>query len=90
MIQFLYDRGVAFIGGEQAQDVQPSPFPRFAALPVHTLAIGVLGVGIFDTLDLDQVVETARRLDRYEFMFTAAPLRVPGATGGPINPIATF
>jgi kynurenine formamidase len=88
--QFLKDRGVAFIGSEMAQDVQPGGFPGFSSLPVHTLAIGVLGIGSFDALDLDELAATARRLRRYEFMFTAAPLRVVGGTGGPINPIATF
>ncbi len=90
VIQFLRDRQVSFIGSEMAQDVQPGGFPNFQSLPVHTLAIGVLGVGIFDALDLDELAATARRLHRYEFMFTASPLRVTGGTGGPINPIATF
>ena len=80
VIQFLRDRQVSFIGSEQAQDVQPGGFPGFASLPVHVLAIGVLGVGVFDALDLDELVATARQLNRYEFMFTAAPLRVRGGT----------
>ena len=88
--QYLRDRGVSFIGSEMAQDVQPGGFAGFSSLPVHSLAIGVLGIGAFDALDLDELVATARRLRRYEFMFTAAPLRVGGGTGGPITPIATF
>jgi hypothetical protein len=90
VIQFLRDRQVSFIGGEEAQDVQPGGFPNFGSLPVHILALGVLGVGIFDALDLDDLVATARQLHRYDFMFTAAPLRIVGGTGGPVNPIATF
>ena len=27
---------------------------------------------------------------RWEFLVTAAPLSVPGGTGSPLNPIATF
>jgi hypothetical protein len=41
-------------------------------------------------LDLNDLVATARKLDRYEFMFTASPLRVPNGTGTPVNRIATF
>ena len=49
-----------------------------------------MGVGIFDNLDFDRLAEVARRLDRYEFLFTAAPLRIEGGMGSPLNPIATF
>ena len=34
--------------------------------------------------------EETRRLHRYEFLFTAAPLRIEQGMGSPINPIATF
>lgn len=49
-----------------------------------------LGVGVVENLDLEQVVATARRLNRYEFMMTFAPIPVEGGTGSPINPVAVF
>jgi hypothetical protein len=36
------------------------------------------------------VSETAKRLNRYEFLFSAAPLQVEKGTGSPLNPIAIF
>ena len=54
------------------------------------MALVALGVDIFDNLDFERVVETARRLNRYEFMFSAAPLRVVKGTGSPLNPLAIF
>jgi len=27
---------------------------------------------------------------RWEFLFVAAPLRIPGGTGSPLNPLAVF
>jgi len=47
-------------------------------------------MNLFDNLDLEAVAETAARLKRWEFMLVAAPLRVPGGTGAPINPVAVF
>jgi len=44
----------------------------------------------FDNLDLERAVEEARRLNRYEFLFMAAPLRVEKGTGSPLNPLAVF
>ncbi|MCY4660629.1 MAG: hypothetical protein OXF93_12570 [Acidobacteria bacterium] len=34
--------------------------------------------------------ETAARLGRWDFLLVIAPLRVPGGTGSPVNPIAVF
>lgn len=59
-------------------------------LPMHSLALVSLGVSIFDNLDFGDVAEVARELGRYEFMFTAAPLRIEMGMGSPLNPIATF
>jgi hypothetical protein len=49
-----------------------------------------MGAGIVENLDLERAVETARRLERYEFMLTFAPLPVEGGTGSPLNPLAVF
>jgi kynurenine formamidase len=45
---------------------------------------------IFDHLQLDQVAETASRLGRQTFLFTATPLNIEGATGSPLTPLAIF
>ena len=39
---------------------------------------------------VDERMETAQKLGRYEFMFTAAPLRIEMGMGLPLNPLATF
>ena len=58
--------------------------------PIHRFAIVARGINLLDNLDLDAVAETAARLKRWEFMLVVAPLRVPGGTGSPVNPIAIF
>jgi len=87
---FLKERGVAFIGHDMFNDVSPHGFPPDVGLPLHRLALVSLGVSIFDNLDFERLAEEAKRLGRYEFMFTAAPLRIRGGMGSPLNPIATF
>src|SRR5712692_251839 len=87
---FLKERGVSFIGADEFNDVSPTTLPQSVGLPVHKLAIVALGVDIFDNLDLERVSETAKRLNRYEFLFSAAPLQVEKGTGSPLNPIAIF
>lgn len=82
-------RGVAFVGGDAAQEVVPSMVEGLA-LPLHTLLITGLGVNLLDNQDLERVAETAARLNRWEFMLTIAPLAVKGGTGSPANILATF
>ncbi len=96
-LPFLKDRDVALLGGDSAQDVgvvpgcaSTAPSPTMCWLPVHKFALVARGMNLFDNLDLEAVAATAARLKRWEFMLTAAPIRVPGGTGTPINPIAVF
>ncbi|MBT8147643.1 MAG: cyclase family protein [Gammaproteobacteria bacterium] len=86
---FLKERGVSFIGHDMWNDVSPSGVPNIR-LPLHILALVSLGVSIFDNLDFEEVATVARDLGRYEFLFMASPLRIPGGMGSPLNPIATF
>ena len=87
---FMKERGVSFIGADEWNDVSPTTLPQAVGLPIHKLALVALGVDIFDNLDFERVIETARRLNRYEFMFSAAPLYIEKGTGSPLNPIAIF
>ena len=86
---WLKERGVAAIGCDAISDVMPSGVEGVFN-PVHTLANAALGMPIFDHLQLDQVAETASRLGRQTFLFTATPLNIEGATGSPLTPLAIF
>ncbi len=86
---WLKERGVAFLGSDDAQDVTPSLVDGIN-LPVHTLAITALGVDILDNQDLETVAETAARLKRWEFLLTVGPVPVTGGTGFPANALAIF
>jgi kynurenine formamidase len=86
---WLKDRGVSFLGSDDAQDVIPS-LVEGITLPVHTLAITALGVDILDNQDLEAVAETAAKLNRWEFLLSVAPVPVTGGTGFPANALAIF
>lgn len=86
---WLKQRGVAILGSDVASDVVPSQIEG-VMLPIHQLVLVALGVNIFDNCDLEAIGEAAAKRGRWEFLLTAAPLAVPGGTGSPLNPIATF
>lgn len=90
MIPWLKQRDVAVLGGEVDHDVKPggSDFGRRG--PIHDFASVYLGVTLLDGADFTALAEAAAARKRWEFLFTAAPLRTRGGTGSPVNPTATF
>ncbi|MGK4585005.1 cyclase family protein [Kitasatospora sp. HPMI-4] len=77
------------LGGDGDSDVRPSPVPGVHS-PVHVLAVTTMGLPLIDNMDLEPLAETCARLSRWEFLFVAAPLNIPGGTGSPVNPLAVF
>ena len=86
---WLKQRDVVILGSDAASDVSPSGIEGVAQ-PIHQLVLVAMGMPIFDNCDLEAVSEEAARQNRWEFLLTAAPIRVVGGTGSPLNPIATF
>jgi len=87
--KWLHERDVAILGGDGAQDVLPSGVANVSQ-PVHVLVLVGMGMPIFDNCDLELIGREAERRRRWEFLVTASPAAVPGATGSVLNPIATF
>ena len=58
--------------------------------PIHQLFLIALGTPILDNCDLEALGEAAARRHRWEFLLTVAPIAMPGGTGSPVNPMATF
>jgi kynurenine formamidase len=89
VMPWMKQHDVALLGTDGVADVQPSGIegvPR----PIHQLAIVALGLPLIDVMDLEAVSEEAAKRHKWEFLVTVAPVPVPGGTGFPINPIATF
>lgn len=89
VVPWLHEREVAVLGSDGASERYPSGLQRSQS-PIHFLVIYGMGMPILDNLDLEQLAAYAAKLGRYEFMFTAAPLRVEDGIGSALNPIATF
>lgn len=86
---WLKARDVAVIGCDGVSDVMPSGVEGLVN-PLHELVLVGLGMPILDNLDLEAVADEAARQGRSTFLFVGAPLRVPGGTGSPLNPLAVF
>jgi len=86
---FLAERRIAALGSDGNNDTAPSTTER-SALPLHVLAINAMGIHLLDYLQFEDVVPHCEATGRWEFFFVAAPLRLVGGTGSPLNPIAIF
>ena len=89
IIPYLAERDIALLGADSVHEA-PGSVPGLRVNPIHRFAIVARGVNLLDNLDLEAVAEIAARLERWEFMLVVSPLRVPGGTGSPVNPIAIF
>jgi kynurenine formamidase len=58
--------------------------------PIHALQLTAMGMLVSDSLQLEELANACEEERRWEFMVVGLPLRLPGATGSPWNPIAIF
>ncbi|MBI3208920.1 MAG: cyclase family protein [Candidatus Solibacter usitatus] len=87
--RWFHERGVSVVGSETHGEFMPSAADG-SKFPLHQLLLIAMGTPLFDNCDLDALSEAAAARNRWEFLFVAAPLAVPGGTGSPLNPIAIF
>ena len=87
--QWLLERGVVATGTDtETYEVQPAPDPGPTGnpQPVHNLLLIEHGIHLMESLDLEALAR-----DRvYEFLFVALPLKIRGATGSMIDPVAVI
>jgi kynurenine formamidase len=86
---FLAERSVAALGSDGNNDTAPSTTEGID-FPIHVLALNAMGVHLFDYLQFEDLVPKCEAERRWEFLFVAAPLRIVGGTGSPLNPTAIF
>jgi kynurenine formamidase len=84
---FLADRRIAALGLEGNSDTAPST-TEGVAFPIHVLALNAMGIHLLDYLQFEDLTRYCEDVGRWEFLFAAAPLRIDGGTGSPINPTA--
>ena len=69
-------------------DERPTSYPGFA-MSTH-LAIPFLGLVLVDNTNPERLAKACAEEGRYEFLFTATPIRLVGSTGAPAHPLAVF
>ena len=63
--------------------------PDGPVAPLHELCLFRLGIHLGELWQLSPLARWLRAHGRNRFLLTAPPLRLPGATGSPVTPVAT-
>ncbi|HWM01307.1 MAG TPA: cyclase family protein [Actinophytocola sp.] len=85
--ELLADAGVVAVGSDtETFEVQPAPDPGAPSnpQPVHTRLLVERGIYLMESLYLEQLA--ADRV--HEFLFVALPIKIAGATGSMMDPLA--
>lgn len=89
ILPLLRERGIAVLGSDTGNDVQPTGYERFVN-PVHQIGIVALGLWILDNADLEGLAAACQARNRWQFLISILPLRITNGTGAPCNPVAVF
>ena len=87
-VRWLHDHEVSAVAVDNVTvEVQPAETPG-ATLPLHGVLIRDLGMTLGEMFDFEELASDCAADGVYEFFFVAQPLRITGAVGSPINPLA--
>jgi len=92
LLQWITDSGIAaLVADNYAVEQHPADKPpgRCATLPLHEHCLFKLGMPLGEIWYLTELAAHLRERGRSRFLLTAPPLRLPGAVGSPVTPIAT-
>ena len=82
--RWLADRRIRLTGADTIAYEWLAPGAGHSSLPVHNILLVEAGINIIEVMALDELAR-----DRvYEFVFVLAPLKLVGATGSPVRPLA--
>lgn len=93
LLRWVADSGpVALISDNyavEAMPARPCMDDVCATLPLHAHCLFRLGCYLGEMWYLTELADWLRAHQRYRFLLTAPPLRLPGAVGSPATPVAT-
>jgi kynurenine formamidase len=91
--EWIIESGVtALISDNAAVEMlpaRPAAGDRYASHPLHDLCLFRLGVYLGELWHLSELADWLHANERSRFLLTAPPLRLPGAVGSPVTPVAT-
>ena len=89
-LPWLHERGIAVLGSDGISDHMPYIRTPEWPFPIHQIGITGIGLHLIDNLHLEPISTACAERGRWEFFLTVNPIRIPGGTGCPVNPVAVL
>lgn len=89
---WIRESGISVIATDNyAVEDYPAELPNkhCSLLPLHNLCLFKLGIHLGELWHLTPLANWLNEQHLYRFLLTAPPLRLPGAVGSPVSPVAT-
>ena len=84
--QWLVEQDPMLLGADnQPVEVSPNPDPELS-LPIHQIMLAVNGIHLVERMRLDELAAAGV----HEFAFVVQPLKIEGATGSTVVPVAIY
>lgn len=88
LLEWFYEREIPMYGTDTIANEQTRSETADMGLPLHGFFHRDLGVPMNEMLSLGELAADCADDGQYDFLFVAAPLKVTGGTGSPVNPLA--
>jgi hypothetical protein len=93
LLNWITDSGLAALIADNYAVEEHPPSRHYAGccavVPLHEHCLFKLGIHLGELWHLTPLSDWLRAHKRYRFFLTAPPLRLPGAVGSPVTPVAT-
>lgn len=93
LLQWITDSGIVAICADnfavEAYPSRPGVGEHYPGLPLHTHCLFKLGLHLGELWHFAELAQWLRANNRWSFLLTAPPLRLPGSVGSPATPVAT-
>ena len=89
-LPWLHERRIAVLGSDGISDHMPYIGTPEWPFPIHQIGITGIGLHLIDNMHLAPIASACADRSRWEFLLTVLPIRIPGGTGCPVNPVAVL
>jgi kynurenine formamidase len=87
-LPWLHEKQIAVYSGD-CFEREPMPYAD-VAMPVHMIGSAAMGLVLLDHAAMEPLASACIEEERWHFLATVSPLRIPRGTGSPVNPLCIF
>jgi len=88
LLEWFHEMEIPLLGTDTLRNEQTVSEETDTFLPLHAAFLRDMGIPMNEILKLNGLAEYCAQRDKYDMLYVGSPLKLVGATGSPVNPIA--